>query len=51
MNGYVIPATSRLVTGEIAVSVSSSSKRSNQLHRQATPDTVDFRVQGLGFRV
>ena len=37
--GYIKPATSRLIEREITVSISSSSSRSIQQHRQATSVT------------
>ena len=44
MNGYFIPATLRLIRRKITVSVSSSSNRSIQQHRQATLDPENNRT-------
>ena len=58
MNGNIIPATSRLMRCKITVSVSGSSNRSIQQHRQANSATQHNRThegrserrQGLGYR-
>ena len=42
---YIIPATARLIRPMITVSVSSSSNRSTQQHRQAISDAQDIRAQ------